>query len=76
MSWELYTACPLHDGSKALEWAVRPWLDNEESDMKDFFIVVESIRNSFMQLHRHLKTWICDNLLLHDEPFDFESRKS
>lgn len=68
--WQVYTQCCLHDASKGLEWALKPHAGSD--DMKDLFIVVESLRNSYVQLYRNLTSWLCDHILLEDEPFDHE----
>ena len=66
LDWQVYTRCACHDGSKALEWSLKP-LPSEDT-MRDLFIVVESLRNGYVQLFRHLTCWICEHLVVDDEP--------
>lgn len=68
LDWQVYTRCPCHDGSKALEWALKPFAEGDT--WRDLFITVESLRNGYVQLHRNLKGWLCTNLLVDDKPFD------
>ena len=52
LDWQIYTRCSCHDGSLALEWSLKPFVSKD--DMRDLFIVVESMRNSNMWLRAHL----------------------
>ena len=66
LDWQVYTRCSCHDGSLALEWSIKPFISKD--DMRDLFIVVESLRNSYMQLHRNLWPWLRAHLVVDDFP--------
>ena len=38
--------------------------------MRDMFIVVEPLRNSYLQLHRNLLPWLRAHLVVEDFAFD------
>ena len=69
LDWQVYTRCACHDSSLSMAWALRPYVDKD--GFKDLFIVVESLRNSYAQLHRNLKSWL-STVLIFEEVVDLD----
>lgn len=55
--WIVATGCCCHDVHNSLKWSVHALFQNE-SMIKDLFVVVESLRNSYSLLVAHLPKWL------------------
>ena len=68
LDWTVSTACCNHDCHNALKWGLAPL--HQIEDLKDLYIVVGSLRNSFDLIHSHLKTFVVENILFVAEEGD------
>ena len=63
--WFVATGCSNHDCQNALKWSLAPFLESAEV-LKDLYIVVESLRNAFGLLVRHLKHFLAASIAFSD----------
>ena len=70
--WVLATGCALHDASKALQWALIPWVEDKQM-LKDLHVVIESCRNSWDLLVEYIPTFLIQYLERDDTPYDKEA---
>ena len=57
----LFTPCALHDASNALKWAMISKFDNKDL-LRDAYIGIESIRNSWTTITSHVCGWLVDRV--------------
>ena len=72
LDWVVSTPCANHDAQNSLQWSLKGFLEDSKQGLKDFFIVVESLRNAYDLLLTHLDTWLRLNTKFEDAPFDEE----
>ena len=72
MDWYVSTGCASHDCQHALEWGMAELIpDTDMSSLTtDLWAVIESLRNSYDQLHRHLAHFVHSKLSISDAPTD------
>ena len=72
MDWYVSIGCASHDCQHALEWGMAGLLpDTDMSSLTtDLWAVIESLRNSYDQLHRHLAHFVHSKLSISDAPTD------
>ena len=61
LDWAVGTGCALHDASKALQWALKPFVVDKEM-MKDLYIVIESCRSSFDLLLEYIPVFLAKHM--------------
>ena len=61
LDWAVGTGCALHDASKALQWALSPFVVDKDM-MKDLYIVIESCRSSFDLLVEYLPVFLAKHM--------------
>ena len=61
LDWVLGTGCALHDASKALQWALDPFVEEKEM-LKDLYVVIESCRSSFDLLVEYLHVFLARHM--------------
>eukprot|EP00969_Alexandrium_andersonii_P295047 13041588-Alexandrium_andersonii.AAC.1 len=66
MEWVTTSGCAMHDAHNSLTWAMRFYIQNTEL-MSDIYIVVASIRDSFVLLLDHLGGWIQSRVVLAED---------
>ncbi len=69
--WVVSTACVDHDAQNGLKWGLA-WLDVGEDATKRLHIAIESLRNGYDLLLKHLPTFLMDHL----HPVDSEGGPS
>jgi hypothetical protein len=60
LDWVVGTGCSNHDCQNALKWGLASLHQTE--DLKDLYIVIQSLRNSFDVIHGYLKIFVTENL--------------
>ena len=68
--WTLTTACASHDCQNGLKWAMARHVEGE--DLKDLYVVLESLRNGFDAIHGHIVPFVAKFLRVTCEAFDRE----
>ena len=53
----VFTPCAAHDCNNAFKWSLASRFDNKDL-LRDAYIVVESLRNSWTTLTSHLAEWV------------------
>ena len=66
----LGTACPLHDIQNGLKWGCAMY--TKGSELRDFHITMESLRNSAALLYQHVGEFIMYNLAFDPVDYDFD----
>ena len=62
MDWAVGTGCALHDASKALQWALAPWVTDKQM-VKDLYVVIESCRNGFDLLTEYMPVFLVQHMV-------------
>ena len=70
LDWFLPIPCARHDGHNGFKWGVLAPLNMGKEEMKKLYIVVESVRNSFFQLSKHLPKFLQTHIVFVNEPVD------
>ena len=63
LDWVEPVACCNHDVQNAFKWGVISPLEEPEATLNDLFIGVESVRNSFSYVLKHLRAWLATVLV-------------
>ena len=66
--WYVSTPCGSHDAHNALKWSLHERM-TDDAFLKDVHILIESLRNSYDLLVRHLGRWIVASLSFEDWGF-------
>ena len=61
LTWTVCVPCSLHDTHNALKWSMGPRLRSPEL-LKDLYIVLASISNSYKQIVDRLSSWLSSHL--------------
>ena len=59
--WEVFTGCALHDAHNSLKWSLHGHFRDAEL-MKDVFITIAPLRNSFDLILPFLPAWLVEHL--------------
>ena len=57
LNWFLASGCVCHDGHNSLKWSMLDQMKDAQG-LRDLFVAIESVRNSYDMLHDHLPSWI------------------
>ena len=57
----IVTGCGCHDAANAFKWSLASRFENKDL-LRDAYIVVESLRNSWSSISGHLSEWISRRL--------------
>lgn len=68
----LFSGCALHDAQNSMSWAVSRHLVGGTTMVDDFFIVGESLRNSWVSLQSRLITFLERKIAFVEQPVDAE----
>ena len=68
MDWVTCTGCAMHDASKALQWALDPWV-TEKQMLKDLHIVIESCRQAYDLLEEYMPAFLIKHMERVDTPY-------
>ena len=69
--WVLSCGCANHDSQNGLKWGISRALGEDPSKtMKDMFIVIESVRNAYSEILRHLMDWLREVVVFDPTPYD------
>lgn len=66
LTWFISTGCSGHDIQGGLKWASKPHFS--EADLKDAYIAIESLRNTFMSLHKVLPDFLVTVVVFVEPP--------
>jgi hypothetical protein len=70
-TWLCFVGCINHDVHNALKWGSMQWTDRDT--LRKCFVVLESLRNGFGELVRHLGAWLASRLQFEDSYGGFAS---
>jgi len=70
LNWLVTTACANHDVQNAQHWSLMPLLEDQEQSLKDFHVVVESLRNAYDILIAYLPNWLQDKIAWDTTPIN------
>jgi hypothetical protein len=69
--WVVGTGCAGHDLSNSLKWAMAP--HSSDPVIKDLHVCIESLRNSFADLHRHIPLFLRRYISFETPPDDADN---
>ena len=70
LEWFVATACCYHDFHGGYKNGMRPFTTTEI--LSHLYIVLESIRNSFLMIHKMVPLFICQNIRYSSDPLDYD----
>jgi len=62
LSWVVSSACASHDAHNALKWSLHSCF-KEPNMLKDMYVGIASLRNSYGMLVQYMGEWLCDSLV-------------
>ena len=68
--WVVSTGCGAHDCQNSLKWSVAGLLTDASAGLKDLFIVVASLKNSFDLLVNHMPAFLREKVAFQTAPCD------
>ena len=69
--WVQSCGCANHDCQNGLKWGISKFLGDEPTKtMKDMFVVIASIRNSYSEVIKHVVGWLRTVVEFDPSPFD------
>ena len=57
LHWTVFTGCACHDVHNSLKWSMWSFFHSDQV-LKDMFVVIASLRNSYSMLYDHLGIWL------------------